>query len=137
MWCRNGLWLQLVHCALHYARSPISEWRSEESLFIVIYKTKGDIMLPETDVSQQAYGKAVKDTMLPLTPILDSLHLLLDYHDERFVIGTCFHQLASIWISEVDSGQLPGRGLHGHRAVRPQPTTSMEHWYYWTGVVCV
>jgi hypothetical protein len=62
--CRNGLWLQLMRCALHYAWSPISEQRSEEyargvdtilvdiqtelqlryrSLFIVVYKTKGDI----------------------------------------------------------------------------------------------
>ncbi|KAJ7855352.1 hypothetical protein B0H13DRAFT_1903178 [Mycena leptocephala] len=71
--CRNGLWLQLMRCALHYARSPISERRSKESLFIVIYKTKGDIIIsvenklpehPENDVSQQAYGKAVKNTML-------------------------------------------------------------------------
>ncbi|KAJ7911646.1 hypothetical protein B0H13DRAFT_1875601 [Mycena leptocephala] len=62
------------------------------------------------------------------------------YHDPRARAvrrRTCFHQLASTWISEADSGQLPSGGLHGYRAVRPQPTTNMEHWYYWTGVVCV
>ncbi|KAJ7915174.1 hypothetical protein B0H13DRAFT_1872268 [Mycena leptocephala] len=55
-------------------------------------------------------------------------------HDKRFiVIGTCFHQLASTWISEADSGQLPAEaGMVIEQCAHSQPpvwntgTTGLE-----------
>jgi hypothetical protein len=65
----------------------------------------------------------------PLTAILDSLHLLLvttAFRLEQFIVRTCFHQLASTWISEADPGRWPSRGLHNQPPVWNTGTTGLE-----------